>query len=730
MTSTPLPPARAGARKARGLFGLATVLMLGILAVAVLLTFESEIAVVPSLERALHALLSPWSLLSAALVFALIAFGAIFLGSIESQARRATDADAASRQQSRLLIFVFAVFALTLSGAAYLLNQDIRATFLEGRYQQEAAVARLKAQQADQWMYERTIDAQYMATALKDLPLEQVGKPGDVRQIVELMFARILAGHPERRAVMLFDADGTAVVTVGSGSAGGRQLAGLVRQAVSDGTPVVQDVHLEEPASSRLRMTFIVPFSAAARSGDLAKFAVGLAVDPDVLLFKQIETWPTASQTSEVLLVRREGDDVVYLTPLHIAGGAFEPMKLRLPLSTKGSLGAMALLEGDGVRESIDYRGTPVLFASRRATAAPWVIVAKTDLFEVMQPMQRRTTQIALVFSASIVAAALLMVVLWLGQRQAYRNVTSRHEAENVELRVRYERIVRAARDIVLLFDAEGRILEGNDAALQNYGYSQDELTRMVARDLRAPADLENFERHWERVRAEGRVLFSAVHRRKDGSTFPVEVAMSVFDIDGKTYRQAFVRDITERQVLEKEYARLARVQRALQVANHALLRAQSEDELFRGICNVIVEVGGYRMANVAIANHDEQKSLRFAAIAGHDAGYLAGAAITWSDAPSGRGPLGMAIKTGEIQVNQNFATNPAMAPWAAEALKRNYQASIALPLRHGHAVFGALTVYASQPNAFDTQEVSLLADLADDISYGVTALRSTAAPV
>lgn len=723
MASTPLSLPPAGIQRARGLFGLVAVALLGILAVAVLLTFQAEIAMVPPIEKAIRALLSPWSLLSAALVFGLIAFGTVFLGSVEAAARKVTDVDVASRRLGRLLLLVFAGFALLLSGSGYLLNHDIRESFREERFEREAAVARLKAQQIDQWVYERIIDTQYMATALKDLPLTQAGEPGSVREIVELLFARVLAGHPERRAALLLDAEGRVVVTVGDAAAGDG-LADQARRAARNGVPVVQDIHRGPGGSSQPRMAFLVPVPADGASGP-STFVVALSVDPDVLLLKDIRAWPAPSPTSEVLLVRREGGDVAYLSPPSIAGSALKPLELRLPLSAKGSLGALALQQGDGVRESTDYRGMPVLFASHRATAVPWVVIAKTDLSEVMRPMKRRTIQIELVFGASIVAAALLMAVLWFGQRQAYRNVTSRHEAENIELRVRYERIVQAARDIVLLFDADGRILEGNSAALQTYGYSQNELTRMTARDLRAKEDLENFERHWERVRAEGRILFDAVHRRKDGSTFPVEIAMSMFDIGGKTYRQAFVRDITERQALEKEYVRLARVQRALQIANHVLLRAQSEDELFRGICNVIVEVGGYRMANIAIARHDERKSVHFAAIAGHDAGYLAGAAITWSDEPAGKGPTGMAIKTGEIQVNQNFAVNPAMAPWAKEALKRDYQASIALPLRHGHTVFGTLTVYASQADAFDTQEVSLLADLADDISYGVTALRS-----
>ncbi|RXL50957.1 GAF domain-containing protein, partial [Citrobacter sp. AAK_AS5] len=65
--------------------------------------------------------------------------------------------------------------------------------------------------------------------------------------------------------------------------------------------------------------------------------------------------------------------------------------------------------------------------------------------------------------------------------------------------------------------------------------------------------------------------------------------------------------------------------------------------------------------------------------------------------------------------------------PWREEAHKRGYACSIALPLRHQERLFGALSIYAAEPDAFDTEEAQLLAELADDLAYGLMALRTRA---
>ena len=76
------------------------------------------------------------------------------------------------------------------------------------------------------------------------------------------------------------------------------------------------------------------------------------------------------------------------------------------------------------------------------------------------------------------------------------------------------------------------------------------------------------------------------------------------------------------------------------------------------------------------------------------------------------------------MQVNQNVATNPVMAPWRAEMLKYDLQASVALPLKNRLEVFGTLTFYSGEPDAFGPEEVVLLTQLAADLGYGICAQR------
>jgi PAS domain S-box-containing protein len=186
-----------------------------------------------------------------------------------------------------------------------------------------------------------------------------------------------------------------------------------------------------------------------------------------------------------------------------------------------------------------------------------------------------------------------------------------------------------------------------------------------------------------------------------------------------------WVTDITERKQNEQTLARLNRTLRTLSSANQMLVRAKSEAELLREMCKVLVEVGGYRMVWIGLAEHDAAKSVRVAAVAGYDDGYTSQARISWADDERGRGPTGTAIRLGEPQVNLNFATDPRMGPWRAEAVRRGYTSSAALPLKDASGVIGALTVYSGEAEVIGRGELELFVELANDLAYGIASLRA-----
>jgi two-component system cell cycle sensor histidine kinase/response regulator CckA len=173
------------------------------------------------------------------------------------------------------------------------------------------------------------------------------------------------------------------------------------------------------------------------------------------------------------------------------------------------------------------------------------------------------------------------------------------------------------------------------------------------------------------------------------------------------------------------ELRRLNRALRALSACNQALAQASSEQQLLDEICDVIVRLGAYRFAWIGFAEPDEARKVRPMAHAGHEDGYLNEITVAWSDGPAGRGPVGLAIRENKVCVVANTAQDPTFAPWREPALQRGYAALIALPLRVAGMPFGALAIYSGQPDSFEAREVELLAEMASNLEFGITAIRA-----
>jgi signal transduction histidine kinase len=185
--------------------------------------------------------------------------------------------------------------------------------------------------------------------------------------------------------------------------------------------------------------------------------------------------------------------------------------------------------------------------------------------------------------------------------------------------------------------------------------------------------------------------------------------------------------EIAERMRVEERLRAANRTLRTINRCNEALVRATEEIELVQAICRILVEDGGMRMAWVGYREEGAAWTIRRIAHAGFDDGYLDSIDVGWADAPTGQGPTGVAIRTCEFCWIDDIATDPNFRPWRDEALRRGYGSSFALPLKSDGMAFGALTLYADRPHAFDEQTRSHFTELANDLAYGVMAIRTRA---
>ncbi|HOX04828.1 MAG TPA: PAS domain S-box protein [Planctomycetota bacterium] len=145
-----------------------------------------------------------------------------------------------------------------------------------------------------------------------------------------------------------------------------------------------------------------------------------------------------------------------------------------------------------------------------------------------------------------ILNAAGDMAGLW----GADRDITGQvRDQEQIQL---LRNSIDAHRDGAYWMDSDNRIVYANDAAAKALGYRRDELQGMALSAINPLATPERMAKVWDRLRRNGFFLTESMHRRKDGSEFPVEVMSTYVRLAGKEYNCGFARDIAERKRTEK----------------------------------------------------------------------------------------------------------------------------------------------------------------------------------
>ena len=177
----------------------------------------------------------------------------------------------------------------------------------------------------------------------------------------------------------------------------------------------------------------------------------------------------------------------------------------------------------------------------------------------------------------------------------------------------------------------------------------------------------------------------------------------------------------------EREIARLSRLYTALSEVNQVIVRVSTREDLFRHICRILGERGGFRMAWVGW-HEPNTNALRPVAHWGDEAGYLDRAKVFVDERPEGRGPSGNAFREGRPFCGNDILNDPSAEPWRSELERAGLRASAAFPIREHGQVSGTLSVYADEPGFFRGRELELLTETAADISFALDNLsRDTA---
>ena len=569
------------------------------------------------------------------------------------------------------------------------------------------SVTDLKAEEITNWRRERLDDAQVLGQAPMighDLRMF-LAQPGAAAARANLLrWLNLLVSEHRYALVEVFDTNGVRRLSIPDDSAGpDREARDEVASALRTRDVVVQDLH---PAinASKTHWDLAVPVLDAEQPVGVVR----LVIDPQHALYVILQNLPLAQQTAESALFRVEGREIVALSDLRLEPNT--AMKFRLPLEPASRRPMVRAALGEvGEIEGVDYREVPVLASTRKIPGAPWYLVVKVDCAEIYGPINRHAW---LVLSLTILMTALVGILAELFW-----------ERKRLALAERVEYLMNHANDVILLHDEYLHILEANNRALELYGYSLAELRAMpTAINLRAPAYRADFHAQTDPLFLNTQAVYESVHQRKDGTTLPVEISSRVVTIAGKRYVFSIIRDLTQRKAQEQQIRQLSRYYATLSQINQGIVRCRSRKELFREVCRLAAEHGGFKATWIGWLNRETHAVLTSAA-AGAGREIFERIRIYADDRPEGRGTIGTCIRTGQPSVSNNIATDVNLAPWRDYSATYNLRAVASVPVRFHGEVVGAFSVFADVLDAFHQDEINLLAEIATDISFALDTL-------
>ena len=148
-------------------------------------------------------------------------------------------------------------------------------------------------------------------------------------------------------------------------------------------------------------------------------------------------------------------------------------------------------------------------------------------------------------------------------QTAATAIVKARVEKTLRESEERFRTLVQQASDAIFVHDTEGRLLDVNQSACESLGYSRKELLRMTVLDIEQDVRLEEVRRVWSNLQPGHSQIMRGRHRRKNGTSFPTEISLTCYEIQGQLVLAAQARNISERKEYENQLAQSVSLLRA-----------------------------------------------------------------------------------------------------------------------------------------------------------------------
>lgn len=473
-------------------------------------------------------------------------------------ASRAAGLEPKEKRSLAVIIFIFILFTSGIAASSYLAYQNYEKQIRAQVEGQLSAVAELKVAGLANWYAERLGDAEFLHQnpAFAVLVQSYLEDPaaGQTQGELRAWLDSLRSSYHYDQVLLLDTAGLKRISSPDTTEAVTAHLVEQVNPILESGQVTFLDFHQHTEGS--IHLSFLVPIYVN-HNMDQPLGVLVLDIDPSTYLYPYLNQWPVPSTSAETLLIRRDGEDVLFLNPLRFQPDA--ALNLRFPLDDADVLAVKAVLGKTGIVEGQDYRGEPVIGAVRAVPDSPWFLVARVDSAEVYAPLRERLWQTVLFFGALIIVTGAGLMLAWRQQQvRYYRGQVEVAEALR-DSQAQMAGIFNSAMDAIITIDDGQKIVSFNPSAEQMFGWPASEAIGQSI-DLLLPEYVR--KEHVEYLRVFGRSnttkrsmktpALSLTCLRANGEAFSSEISISQLEFGGHKLYTAIVRDITARKQAEQ----------------------------------------------------------------------------------------------------------------------------------------------------------------------------------
>ena len=524
------------------------------------------------------------------------------------------------RLQTFFLVMGFFFISLGIIATAFHINTYVEHAVQKQGENELSAIADSKVAQITVWRNERSAEAHSIMQNpfINQSLIEWLRSPDDsllatnIRQW--MLNLEKFYGYSN---VALVDTSGSLLLAkTGNGFRVDSSVQRCIHDALVKRDVVFCDLYKSE-RDGEVHFDAILPI---VRQQKIPKYSAALILEltPRHSLFPLIQNWPVPSRTAEVVLMRREGNRVLYLNDLRFWKNS--ALSLSLPIDKAGFAGAMTVRTTSGIIEGADYRGKSVLAAVRHISGSPWYLEAKIDKKELYAPFRLFSTLISALMLALIVLMGLAVRMIRGTQTLRYYKMLLKAEREQLRLQESLsdekERLLVTLHSIgdgVIATDVSGRVVLMNKVAEDLTGWSLSEAAGLPLFEVFTIINeltREPCENPVEKVLKTGAIVelgnHTALISRHDQTRIIADSTSPIRHHDGTIIGVVLVfRDITDKHKMEET---LQRAQKLESIGVLAGGIAHDFNNLLSGVMGYVdlaysyAEEGGARQAAQTLA--------------------------------------------------------------------------------------------------------------------------------